>query len=529
MPRAVRVSSSTVAPAQRDPRRWTGLVALLLALSIPRVGHAGGVEGTVVGARAVGRGGAMGASATGFDALRYNPARLHLTERWNFGLDAQLHFTDVCFDRIDRDGATYPTVCNEAGPLLVPQLGMSIPIGERFGIAFGVLPPAGATSQLEFGHPTTGTIDVDGQQIASPSRYANVVTDNTGLFPTVAFSASLHDRLRAGLSFGSGVFMIQSISFTAGIPGAGPTLDTRNALAGVDYFVPKITFAVDAEPFDGFSVASITSYTADLNADASLFLSGTTGGGFTHRVDGATVNQPFGWETNLALRYAHPRFDFEVDLIYQGHARTERTTVDIPDDAMIPIDVSIDGVVLGGLPDVRYVERGWKNQLVIRAGGDAVIAPDVFWLRAGFSHETNGNDNGTTSVENFLAPRTAVHVGASVQVHRAVQLTLGYSRVFQPDVFVDPANARVEQPVGARPPPLDDPNRTIYVNGGNYRGGMHVIAFGVTVEPAPRRREEPDVELETSPEPEPAPLFVPADEPEPADWSTDAPADEETR
>src|SRR5690606_10749620 len=146
-------------------------------------------------------------------------------------------------------------------------------------------------------------------QVASPSRHANVVTDNTALFPTLGFSASLHERLRAGLAFGAGTIMVKSISATAGIPGAGPSLDTRNALAGVDYFVPKITFAVDAEPFDGFSIASITSYTADLNADASLFLSGLSGGGFSHRVDDVTVNQPFGWETSLALRYAHSRFD----------------------------------------------------------------------------------------------------------------------------------------------------------------------------------------------------------------------------
>jgi long-subunit fatty acid transport protein len=479
---------------------WTSLIYGFLAFSIPQVGHAGGVEGTVAGARAVGRGGAMGASATGFDALRYNPARLHLTERWNMGLDAQLHFTDVCFSREDRDGTTYPTVCNEASPLLVPQLGVTIPIGERFGIGIGVLPPPGATSQLEFGDPTTGTILVDGQRVASPSRFANIVTDNTALFPTIGFSASLHDRLRAGLSFGAGTIMVQSISFTAGIPGAGPSLDTRNALAGVDYFVPKIVFAVDAEPFDGFSIASITSFTGDLNADASLYLSGLSGGGFSTRVDDVTVNQAFGWETTVALRYAHTRFDFEVDVMYQGHARTDRTTVDIPDDAAIPIDVSIDGTPLGALPDVRYVERQWKNQLVLRAGGDALVVPDRLWLRAGVSYESNGNKHGYQSVENFLARRTALHVGASVQVHRALQLIVGYSRVFQPDTTVAPEDARVEQPVGARPPPLDDPNSTVHVNGGTYRGGLHVVAFGIRVQPAARRAEPARAATETSDE-----------------------------
>jgi hypothetical protein len=167
---------------------------------------------------------------------------------------------------------------------------------------------------------------------------------------------------------------------------------------------------------------------------------------------------------------------------------------------MVPIDVSINGTPLGALPDVRYVERGWLNQLVLRAGGDVVVVPDRFLVRAGVSYESNGNKNGYTSVENFLARRTAIHVGTSVNVHPAVQLSLGYSRSFQPNVTVDPANARIEQPVAARPPPLDDPSRTVYVNGGSYRGGLHVIAFGITVQPAPRRELEPEPE-DTEPTP----------------------------
>ena len=65
-----------------------------------------------------------------------------------------------------------------------------------------------------------------------------------------------------------------------------------------------------------------------------------------------------------------------------------------------------------------------------------------------------------------------------------LQLSLGYSRVFQPDVTVDPSDARVPQATASQPPPLDDPNRTVYVNGGSYRGGMHVLALGLTFQPA---------------------------------------------
>ena len=476
------------------PRRSLGALLLAGLLSIPAPSaHAGGVEATVAGARGVGRGGAMAASATGFDALRYNPARLHLGGAWNVGLDAQMHFIDVCFDRLDTDGRTYPTVCNSAPPLVVPQLGVTIAIGDRVGLGFGILPPPSGTSLFEFGDDQDGTILVDGQPVASPSRYANVITDNTGLFPTLALSASLHERVRMGFSFGAGVFMVNSISYTAGLPGAGPSFDTRTALSGRDLFVPRVGLALDVTPIDGLNVSWVTHYTADLNAEAALFLSGETGGGYSVRVNDVSVNQPFGWESTVAVRYAQPRFDVELDLMYQGHAATQRTTVDIPDDAVLPIDVSINGEPLGALPDERYVERRWKNQFVLRAGGDALVVPERLWVRAGFTFESNGNQQAYTSVENFLARRIGIHLGASVQVHPVLQVSLGYSRVFQPDVTVDPQDARVPQATASRPPPLDDPDRTVYVNGGTYRGGMHVLALGLTFQPAaaaPARAQE---------------------------------------
>ena len=87
--------------------------------------------------------------------------------------------------------------------------------------------------------------------------------------------------------------------------------------------------------------------------------------------------------------------------------------------------------------------------------------------------------------ENVIArERRGDYLGATVQVHPALRVTLGYSRVFQPNVTVDPADARVPQPTASTPPPLDDPSRTLYVNGGRYRGGMHVVALGLTFRPA---------------------------------------------
>lgn len=263
--------------------------------------------------------------------------------------------------------------------------------------------------------------------------------------------------------------------------------------------MPRVTLAIDAEPVDGLTLAWVTSYAAPLKADASLFLSGETGGGYSARIDDVRVRQDFGWESTVAVRYAVARFDVELDLMYQGHGRTQQTTVDIPDDAVLPIDVSLGGTPLGALPDVRYIERRWKNQFVMRLGGDAVVVPDLLWLRAGFSVESNGNRRIYTSVENYLARRVGLHLGASVQVHPRLQITAGYSRVFQPDVVVDPDEAAVPQSTASRPPPLDDPGRTVYVNGGSYRGGMHVIALGLTLTPGASAGSPPAAAPQESP------------------------------
>lgn len=444
-----------------------------LFIASPRSASAGGVEATVAGARALGRGGAMTSSAEGFDALRYNPARLVIASGYRIQLDAQLHDTNVCFDRADAMGTDYARVCNTAAPGIVPQLGMSVPLGERFALGLGLLAPPGV-SGLEFGDAEDGTI---GQGTPSPARYANVVTNNLAAWPSIGLGARLHDRIRVGLTFGAGFVTVENISFTAGVPGAPAALDSRTALGAADRFVPRLTIGIDAEPVPGLGVSWVTTYTDDVYADAALFVSGTNGGGFSTRVDGVTVKQPMGWETTVGVRYARPRWDVELDTMLQARGRTQQVIVDIPDDATIPIDSTIDGVPLRNLPDERRVDRRWKHQLVLRAGGEGEVIEDRLRLRTGISFESRGVRHGYESVDNFLVRRVGLHFGASVDLHPRVELTASFARIFQPTTTVAPEDAGIEQPVAARPAGLADTH--VYVNAGTYRGSLN--AFGIAI------------------------------------------------
>lgn len=430
----------------------------------------------------------MVSSAEGFDALRYNPARLALGDRWSIGADAQLHIDTTCYDRADLEGTVYPRVCNEAAPGIVPQLGFRAPINDRIGIGFGVLPPPG-TSGLEFADHHDGTIRVDQQRVPSPARYAMASAHNLGFFATLGLGAQVHEKVRIGLALGWGIFMLENVVFTAGLPGAGPVQDVRTALSGVDRFVPRIQLAFDFEPARGFSISSVTQWTGDLEADASLFISGANAGeGYSARVNGVRVRQPFGFQQALSVRYAQPRWDVEVDGVFQGNGRANQVLIDIPDDAELPVDGTVGGMPIRVLPDERTLPRRWKHQLVLRVGGEGEIVRDRLRLRTGLSYETSGVEHGYESVDNLPLRSIGVHAGLSVSLSRVVEISAGYSRVFRPTTTVDPADARIEQSVGVRPGALEDDH--VFVNGGTYRTGLHVIALGIVVRPATQGSEQ---------------------------------------
>ncbi len=456
-----------------------------IALAGPAIVHAGGLELTAPGARGLGRGGAMQSSAVGSDALRYNPARLALTDRFSLGLDLQLQAGETCFDRepagTDVTGTTdtFPKICNQAAPAIIPQLLSRFSLG-NFGVGLGVIFPAGLPG-AKWGDGKTGKIKVDGQEIPSPARYTLLESSAFAAFPTLGIGWGKGD-FRIGGSFGWGIFILENQAFSAGLPGETPSLDARSALGSVDAFVPRISLGLDYSLGKGFSLSSVTTWTDDIRADSKLYLSGRTGGeAYKDTIEDVTLTSRNGWESGLSGRYAAETWDIELDLIYQANARNQEVVIDIPDDARIEgVNAVIDGQDAADLKDAQTVGRRWLNQWVVRAGSELSL---LDWLRGrlGVSYESNGVEHGFEAVDNLPLRRVGLHFGLGFDVSRWIDINLAYARIFQPDVRVKPEEARLLQSAGIAPGSLADDE--IFINAGSYTSSYHSFALSVVMHP----------------------------------------------
>ncbi|MFT3925265.1 MAG: outer membrane protein transport protein [Myxococcales bacterium] len=468
-------------------QRVLGIAAASIAL-LPGSAAAGGLEVTAYGARALGRGGAVMASAQGGEALRYNPARLASLRTWTVTSDLQLQFGETCFTRKNaEDGSSFPEVCSNK-PGVIPQLTASYPVSERVTLALGVLPPAG-TAALDFGDSRDGTIAIHGTRMPSPARYALVSSDNLAVFPTLGLGID-RGRLRLGAAFGWGVFILRNVAFTAGLPGDAPALDVRSAVSAVDTFVPRLMLGLDFDATRSWNLALQGTWTDGVRAPGALYLSGVTlGMPYSTRVGGVTLNNANAWEAGAAARYHTERWEFEADLLYQGTSRLKEVVIDVPDTARLPVSGTLDGQDISRLPSRQTIARHWRDQVVLRVGSDYQAIADRLWLRAGLSVESNGVEHGYESVDNLPLHRFGVHAGLGVRVAAYADLNLAYALIVFPTVQLSNADARIEQPVGQRPGQLADAHPTI--NAGTYKTGVQAMAISIVFHAREAKRSAP--------------------------------------
>lgn len=219
---------------------------------------------------------------------------------------------------------------------------------------------------------------------------------------------------------------------------------------------------------------------------------------------------------------ASERWDIELDVIYYFTSFQDRTdlttnsavvdlrTIDAGGNEAAPFQVNVGDCVVPNRPLlpmeqcqkrlVRIPING-KDQLTFRLGGDYNILPGVFTVRAGVSHELDGQDPGWMSPFQYMARRTGIHAGVTLRVAGRTDLSLGFAHFIQKDVQLqvnpesegdfrvyrlDPGRynlatgpldgtASVEIPNSSRPTP-----GPYYVNAGSYFYDLTVLSASIS-------------------------------------------------
>ncbi len=138
-----------------------------------------------------------------------------------------------------------------------------------------------------------------------------------------------------------------------------------------------------------------------------------------------------------------------------------------------------------------------KNQLALRIGGDYNIFPGLFSVRAGFSHETEGQDPSYLNVREYMLSRTGLHAGATLRVAGKTDISIGFAYFIQRDLRLQVNEsmtvlplryrteeynyaegkhdgvAKLEVPYGERGEVVDGPN---FANAGSYFYDLSVLS-----------------------------------------------------
>ncbi len=230
------------------PRKWTPALAALGLLFANEASASNVTEFPDNGSEQMGRGGAWVARASDPLATMFNPAGL-AGQRTTLTLQSNFIFHDTCFTRLKAASDTtqdigadasgrYPTVCNEVEPTFNPQFGATLRISDRLSLGALVIGPASAGEKT---YPDF--IEVNGDKVASPTRYIAARSAGIVLFPTVGVGYEVIDNLRIGASVSWGFAKLKQSAATVALNSNSttPDNDVKANLQVADYFIPGFT------------------------------------------------------------------------------------------------------------------------------------------------------------------------------------------------------------------------------------------------------------------------------------------------
>lgn len=495
-----------------------GLSALVIG-SVASTAQAGGFEYTGAGTRSMGRGGATAAAPDDPMALQFNPAMLSELPGGQLMLNVNNAMFDACVSRPGNyvgDGAsgmvsTYgdsndpnsyalrnlPTVCNELSAL---GPGASLVYTQRItpsiGLGFGILTPM-AAGHTRYGN-ADGSVTVNGQNLPSPVRYNLIEQNHLQIFPTVGIGWKPNSWLHVGLAFQWGIVTISNRNIAVSQSSGEPATDLYADIAVHDYFVPAIIGSIQLHPSPGLDfmigarwldtirAGGTANITANRYADPMRMPPAAQ---VTTLISGVDLRVPEGSSITAGARYGMQRrgtaeraaarghadrmedevFDLEVNATYELNSVVDEFTLNLPTGTTIDIG---DGGAGAPLPTQVHLPHQWKNQLIMRLGGDWNVLPGVLALRAGMHFETSGVTPAYTQLDFIPGQRIGLHVGATYRIGR-FDISAAYAHIFQETITVDGSQAAYHQIAAL------DAGRVI--NNGTYTSHYNVFSLGANV------------------------------------------------
>jgi long-chain fatty acid transport protein len=467
------------------------------------------------GTEPMGRGGAWVARASNPLATYYNPAGLAGQATGVLG-NLHLVFNKVCFQRSGPGSQLdlvptpipYEEVCNEnKAPTPLPAVAGVFRATEQLGIGLSIAPPS-IYGKLKFPETQTRTnnfgADVD---LPTGGRYMLLESDGLALNTTLGAGLEIMPGLRVGAGFIWGFARYQLGSAVESVKPApeadgtylDPLNDVRADIDVSDMFMPGFVIGALYSPIDvldvGFSLRMQQGFDGhgDLKLQANYWTENglnpnpTVTNSNDTEADLAHFRLPNPMEIRLGGRFHVPRgekatpvrdpladdvFDVELDFAYTRNSEYDAARLRFPDSPAIPVQGTPGRVPNNG--DQKFNVKG--DTLGVRVGGDYVVLPSQFAVRAGGWYEPDVQNDAYANLAFLASRRIGLSLGAVYRLG-PVDIEASYLHVFFDDVDNEGNGRALALSGDASAPAFRSPYPT---NGGKFSQSANIVSLGGT-------------------------------------------------
>ena len=172
----------------------------------------------------------------------------------------------------------FPKVCSQGALPFLPQVGLSMKLGDDLGVGIGFFPPDNAALN-QWGN-RDGTLDTPKGKRPNPLRYYDSHLSTSFFSILTAVGYRLADWISIGAGFQWNMVIYETTTWTTAHTARDPREDIRADVFGRDLFIPGVIASIQLRPFDGLDIAAGFKWSDRIAGKAKLDLtSGVFGTG----------------------------------------------------------------------------------------------------------------------------------------------------------------------------------------------------------------------------------------------------------